>query len=298
MSSLGRGVRTTSADRGVAAAGRRGPQRKGKRLHPAHGHLRVPEGLGRRGDADRGRPCTPPVGSGRRSRNTPPAAAGRTGVVLRLGLLDGPGTKFEQPNDVYGATLHVDDAARALVAALGVPSGTYNVCRDGERSVERPLQADRRLAAGITGASSTLPAGRSMSETRTSIRSPSPYLRPPRLATRPVLSLFSSEVARQLPHRQIALENLAEPREDARGDHAGDLALERLLPAAIEEQRLEQPREADVVGAILTSAIARSLPKRAPRARPALRPAARRRGRAHAGARGGRRGRDSGGSAT
>jgi nucleoside-diphosphate-sugar epimerase len=61
------------------------------------------------------------------------AGAGRTGVVLRLGLLDGPGTRFEQPNDRYGATLHVDDAARALVAALGVPSGIYNVCRDGER---------------------------------------------------------------------------------------------------------------------------------------------------------------------
>jgi 2-alkyl-3-oxoalkanoate reductase len=61
------------------------------------------------------------------------AAADRTGIVLRLGLLDGPGTRFEQPNDRYGATLHVDDAARALVAALGVPSGIYNVCRDGER---------------------------------------------------------------------------------------------------------------------------------------------------------------------
>jgi nucleoside-diphosphate-sugar epimerase len=61
------------------------------------------------------------------------AATGRTGVVLRLGLLDGPGTRREQPNDFYGATLHVGDAARALVAALGVPSGIYNVCRDGER---------------------------------------------------------------------------------------------------------------------------------------------------------------------
>jgi nucleoside-diphosphate-sugar epimerase len=61
------------------------------------------------------------------------AAAGRTGVVLRLGLLDGPGTRCEERNDIYGATLHVDDAGAALVAALEVPTGIYNVCRDGER---------------------------------------------------------------------------------------------------------------------------------------------------------------------
>jgi 2-alkyl-3-oxoalkanoate reductase len=61
------------------------------------------------------------------------AAAGRRGVVLRLGLLYGPGARFEEPNGRFGATLHTDDAGRALVAALGVPSGIYNVCRDGER---------------------------------------------------------------------------------------------------------------------------------------------------------------------
>ncbi len=36
-----------------------------------------------------------------------------------------------------GATLHVADAARALVAALALPSGIYNVCRDGERVSNR-----------------------------------------------------------------------------------------------------------------------------------------------------------------
>ena len=61
------------------------------------------------------------------------AAAGRRGVVLRLGLLDGPGARFREPNDHYGATLHTEDAGHALVAALNVPSGIYNVCRDGER---------------------------------------------------------------------------------------------------------------------------------------------------------------------
>ena len=61
------------------------------------------------------------------------AASGRRGVVLRLGLLDGPGTGNEQPNAFFGATVHVDDAGRALLAAFDAPSGIYNVVRDGER---------------------------------------------------------------------------------------------------------------------------------------------------------------------
>ncbi len=61
------------------------------------------------------------------------AATGRRGVVLRLGLLDGPGTGNRDPDTRHGATLHVEDAGTALLAALEVPSGTYNVCRDGER---------------------------------------------------------------------------------------------------------------------------------------------------------------------
>jgi nucleoside-diphosphate-sugar epimerase len=70
------------------------------------------------------------------------AASGGTGVVLRFGLLDGPGTGNDKPNPYFGATLHVDDAAGALLQAPSVPSGTYNVCRDGERvSNERFVQA-------------------------------------------------------------------------------------------------------------------------------------------------------------
>lgn len=65
------------------------------------------------------------------------ALSGRRGVVLRFGLLDGPGTWYEGPNPRFGATLHVEDAAYALLAALSVPSGTYNVCRDGERVSNR-----------------------------------------------------------------------------------------------------------------------------------------------------------------
>lgn len=65
------------------------------------------------------------------------AAAGRRGVVLRLGLLDGPGTGHDRPNAALGATLHCADAGCALLAALAVPSGVYNVCRDGERVSNR-----------------------------------------------------------------------------------------------------------------------------------------------------------------
>jgi nucleoside-diphosphate-sugar epimerase len=70
------------------------------------------------------------------------ARAGGRGVVLRFGLLDGPGTWFDQPMGDFGATLHVDDAGRALLSALRLPSGIYNVCRDGERvSAERFTRA-------------------------------------------------------------------------------------------------------------------------------------------------------------
>ena len=61
------------------------------------------------------------------------ARAGRRGVVLRLGLVDGPGTGHDQPVRALGASLHVADAAQALCCALRAQSGIYNVCRDGER---------------------------------------------------------------------------------------------------------------------------------------------------------------------
>jgi nucleoside-diphosphate-sugar epimerase len=70
------------------------------------------------------------------------ARAGGHGVVLRLGLLDGPGTWYDQPMGDFGATLHVSDGGRALLSALSLPSGIYNVCRDGERvSTERFTRA-------------------------------------------------------------------------------------------------------------------------------------------------------------
>jgi nucleoside-diphosphate-sugar epimerase len=70
------------------------------------------------------------------------ARAGGRGVVLRFGLLDGPGTWFDEPMGDFGATLQIDDAGRALLSALSLPSGIYNVCREGGRvSTDRFAQA-------------------------------------------------------------------------------------------------------------------------------------------------------------
>src|SRR3712207_4439944 len=47
------------------------------------------------------------------------------------------------------------------------------------------------------------------------------------------------------------LEDLAEADEHAGADDADHLALERLLPAPLEQDGLEQPREAELVGEVL-----------------------------------------------
>jgi len=46
--------------------------------------------------------------------------------------LAGP-TEPLEPNPHHGATLHVEDAGRAMLAALQAPAGLYNVVADGER---------------------------------------------------------------------------------------------------------------------------------------------------------------------
>ena len=70
--------------------------------------------------------------------------SGRTGVVLRFGGLYGPDAMLAEmlammrkgmspvPGDpgAYLSSLSQDDAATAVVAALGVPAGTYNVVED------------------------------------------------------------------------------------------------------------------------------------------------------------------------
>jgi nucleoside-diphosphate-sugar epimerase len=61
------------------------------------------------------------------------AAEGRRGVILRFGLLWGPGTGNDAPVQRYNATTQVEDAARALRLALEVAGGVYNVVADGGR---------------------------------------------------------------------------------------------------------------------------------------------------------------------
>ena len=74
-----------------------------------------------------------------------------------MGLLDGPGTGIDDPMTVFGATLHVSDAARALLSALTLPTGIYNVCRDGERiSNQRFTSAAGWHPADVNTSSSTL----------------------------------------------------------------------------------------------------------------------------------------------
>jgi nucleoside-diphosphate-sugar epimerase len=70
--------------------------------------------------------------------------AGGTGVVLRFGLFYGP--RSEGPPVLarggYMSSVHTDDAAAAVVAALRAPAGTYNVVDD-----EPMLRAEYAAAA-------------------------------------------------------------------------------------------------------------------------------------------------------
>jgi nucleoside-diphosphate-sugar epimerase len=112
-------------------------------LRSAHRHIRLPAAQPRDEDT-RVREVLPILRSALvAERETERfARAGGRGVVLRFGLLDGPGTWFDEPMGDFGATLHVSDAGRALLSALSLPGGIYNVCRDGERvSAERFTRA-------------------------------------------------------------------------------------------------------------------------------------------------------------
>ena len=75
--------------------------------------------------------------------------AGRRGVVLRFGLLDGPGTGNDEPVASFGSTLDVRDAGRALLEALELPSGLYAVSREGG-GVAVPAEPDPRSLARAT----------------------------------------------------------------------------------------------------------------------------------------------------
>jgi nucleoside-diphosphate-sugar epimerase len=89
-------------------------------------------------------------------------AAGRTGVALRFGLFYGPGTAHSEAllraarwgvvitagtADAYTSSIHVDDAATAVVAALGAPAGVYDV-GDDEPATRQEYAAALAAAAG------------------------------------------------------------------------------------------------------------------------------------------------------
>jgi nucleoside-diphosphate-sugar epimerase len=75
--------------------------------------------------------------------------AGGTGVVLRFGLFYGP--RSERPpvlaRSGYMSSIHTDDAAAAVVAALRAPAGTYNIV-DDEPLLRTEYAAAARTALG------------------------------------------------------------------------------------------------------------------------------------------------------
>jgi len=85
--------------------------------------------------------------------------SGADGVVLRFGMFYGPGSSHTKvmvdaarrrlgavvgDKRGYFSMVHVDDAASAVVAALSVPAGTYNIVED------EPLTRAEQLAALAT----------------------------------------------------------------------------------------------------------------------------------------------------
>jgi nucleoside-diphosphate-sugar epimerase len=111
--------------------------------YPDHGHEWIDESapLATAGVTD----SVPVAESNARSFADGPDAAGRVAVVLRFGLFYGPGSAHTEmlvglarrrvgptfgPRTSWVASLHLDDAAAAVVAALTAPGGTYNVTDD------------------------------------------------------------------------------------------------------------------------------------------------------------------------
>lgn len=113
-------------------------------------------------------------------------AAGGAGVVLRFGWFYGPGATHSEeffalarrhiaimmgPPDGYVSSIHVADAGAAVVAALTVPAGTYNVV-DDEPLTKRGYADTLSAAAGtaawlrLPGRAALLLSDRSTSLTR------------------------------------------------------------------------------------------------------------------------------------
>ncbi len=114
------------------------------------------------------------------------STAGGAGVVLRFGWFYGPGATHSEeffvlarrhiaimmgPPNSYVSSIHVADAGAAVVAALAVPAGTYNVVDDEpltKRSYADALSAAAGKAAWlrIPGRAALLLGNRSTSLTR------------------------------------------------------------------------------------------------------------------------------------
>jgi nucleoside-diphosphate-sugar epimerase len=82
--------------------------------------------------------------------------SGRIGIVLRFGFFYGPGSVHTKdsirlarrhlgpvagPPDAYQSSIHLADAASAVVAALGAPAGIYNVTDDEPLTKKEYAQA-------------------------------------------------------------------------------------------------------------------------------------------------------------
>ena len=114
------------------------------------------------------------------------SAAGGAGVVLRFGWFYGPGARHSEeffamarrrvaimmgPPGGYVSSIHVADGGAAVVAALAVPAGTYNVVGDEPLTKRRYADA-LSVAAGkaawlrVPGRSALLLGHRSTSLTR------------------------------------------------------------------------------------------------------------------------------------
>ncbi len=114
------------------------------------------------------------------------SAAGGTGVVLRFGWFYGPGATHSEeffalarrhiaimmgPPNTYVSSIHVTDGGAAVVAALAVPAGTYNVV-DNEPLTKRRYADALSAAAGkatwlrVPGRAALLLGDRSTSLTR------------------------------------------------------------------------------------------------------------------------------------
>ena len=93
----------------------------------------------------------------------------RQAGAVTLGKTNTPefGAGSQTFNTVFGATLHTADAGRALLAALTLASGTYNVCRNDERvswvrpwsvSIAATCAASRAPKPSVSSRSSPTPA--------------------------------------------------------------------------------------------------------------------------------------------